>query len=32
MLLKGSLDEIIEQLYTMLKEQLINEVGNGNIK
>ncbi len=28
MLLKGSLDQIIKQLDTMRKEQLINEVGN----
>lgn len=32
MLLKGSLDQIIKQLDTMRKEQLIDEVGNGNIK
>lgn len=32
MLLKGSLDEVIEQLDTMRKEQLIDEVGNENIK
>lgn len=32
MLLKGSLDQIIKQLDTMRKEQLIDEVGNENIK